>query len=94
MRASLNLTTALLRCTLAFFRSRREQAIVELTLRQQLAAYAQKQTKPKLTPLDRAFWVALLRFWPRWSTRELRFRPLVIVKPISRANGQPLAARS
>ena len=45
MQALLNFTTALLRCSLAFFRSRNEQAIVELALRQQLATYA--QTRPK-----------------------------------------------
>jgi hypothetical protein len=61
MRALVNLTTALIRCTVAFLRSRSDQAIVELALRQQLATCAQKQTKPKLTPLDRAFWVALFR---------------------------------
>jgi putative transposase len=75
MRALLNLTTALLRCTLAFFRSHGEQAMVELALRQQLAIYAQNKTKPKLTPLDRTFWVTLFRFWPRWRDT------LVIVKP-------------
>ena len=75
MRALLNLTTALLRCTLALFRSRNSQAIVELALRQQLATYAQKPTRPQLTPLDRSFWIALLLFWPRWRDT------LVIVKP-------------
>ena len=60
---------------LAFFRSRNQQAIVELDLRQQLATYAQTRPKPKLTPLDRAFWVALFRLWPRWK------EVLVIVKP-------------
>ncbi len=75
MQALLNLTAALLRCALAFIRSRNEQAIVELTLRQQLATYAQTGSKPKLTPLDRAFWVALFRFWPHWRDT------LVIVKP-------------
>ena len=75
MQALLNLTFALLRCSLAFFRRRNEQAVVELALRQQLATYAQKQSKPKLTPLDRAFWVALFRFWLGWKD------VLVIVKP-------------
>ena len=75
MRALPNSATLLLRCSLAFFRSRREQAIVELVLRQQLATYAQKRSKPGLTPLDRVFWVALLRFWPGWKDA------LVIVKP-------------
>ncbi len=75
MRALLNFATLLLRCSLAFFRSHNEQVIVELALRQQLAAYAQKQRNPKVTPLDRAFWVALSRLWPRWRDT------LVIVKP-------------
>ena len=75
MRALLLIISALLRCGAAFFRSRNQQAIVELALRQQIAAYVQKQTKPKLTPLDRAFSVALLRFWPHWRDT------LVIVKP-------------
>jgi transposase InsO family protein len=75
MRALLNLTTALLRCTLAFFRSRKEQATVEVALREQLGTYAQTRPKPRLTSVDRTFWVALLRFWPRWK------EGLVIVKP-------------
>jgi hypothetical protein len=57
------------------FRSRKEQAIVELALRQQLAALSQRKSKPKITPLDRVFWVAPFRFWPLWK------RVLVIVKP-------------
>jgi len=65
MQALLRFPTLLLPCVLAFFRDRSEQAIVELALRQQLAAYAHKQSKPRLTPLDRAFWVALHRLWPR-----------------------------
>jgi hypothetical protein len=75
VRVLLSLISALLRCALAFFRSRNEQAIVELALRQQLATYALQKTRPRLTPLDRAFWVALFRFWPRWKDT------LVIVKP-------------
>ncbi len=66
MQAFRNLTLALLRCSLAFLRSRSEQVIVEMAPRQQLAAYSQTRSRPKLTPLDRAFWVALFRFWPRW----------------------------
>jgi transposase InsO family protein len=44
MRALLRFTTLLLRCLPAFFRSRNEQAIVELALRQQLATYAQARS--------------------------------------------------
>ncbi len=59
----------------ALFRSRGEQAIVELALRQQLATYSSKQSSPRLTALDRTFGVALSRIWPRW--RDF----LVIVQP-------------
>ena len=67
MRILVRFAALLLHCALAFFRSHREQAIVDLALRQQLAAYAQKRTRPKLSPLDRAFWVVLSRLWPRWK---------------------------
>ena len=59
----------------SFLRSRRDQTIVELALRQQLAVYAHKHRRPHHVPIDRAFWVALARFWPRWKNS------LVIVKP-------------
>lgn len=56
-----NFAALILRSALAVIRSRGEQAIVELALRQQLATCLQKRSKPPLTPLDRAFWVALSR---------------------------------
>ena len=71
----LKLATTLFRCVLAFFRSRKEQAIIELALRQQLATYAQKGPKPRITPVDRIFWAFLSRTWSSW--REA----LVIVQP-------------
>ena len=77
MEGLLRLIAILLRSALAFFRSRGLQAIVELALRQQVAVYSQTKPKPRPRPLDRAFWVALHRLWPRW--REV----LVIVKPDS-----------
>jgi len=75
MEGLLRLIAMLLRAALAFFRSRGQQVIVELALRQQVAVYCQTKPKPRPRPLDRAFWVALHRLWPRW--REV----LVIVKP-------------
>ena len=65
----------LLRCIPAFFRSRNNQAIIELALRQQLATYALKGPKPRITSVDRIFWVFLSRIWSGW--REA----LVIVQP-------------
>jgi len=61
-----DVTRVLIRCmsivlasVRALFRSRREQAIVELALRQQLATYSVQRSRSRLTPVDRAFWVAL-----------------------------------
>ncbi len=65
----------LLRCVPAFFRNRNDQAIVELALRQQLATFSLKGPKPRITSVDRTFWVFLSRIWSGW--REA----LVIVQP-------------
>jgi transposase InsO family protein len=64
----------------ALFRSRSEQAIVELTLRQQLATYASKPSRPRLTPLDRTFWIILSRCWPRWKACLVIVQPETVVR--------------
>jgi len=75
MQTVLRFLALVVRCARAWFRSHNEQLIVELALRQQLATYSQTKSMPRITPLDRVFWVALFRFWPRWRNT------LVIVKP-------------
>jgi transposase InsO family protein len=75
MWAAATLVIAILRSVFALFRSRRDQALLELALRQQLEVYARRHRRPRLSPLDRAFWVALVHLWPRWK------QALVIVKP-------------
>ena len=71
----LKLATILLRCIPAFFRSRNKQALVELALRQQLASFARKGRRPRISPADRVFWVFLSRSWLEW--KEI----LVFVQP-------------
>ena len=58
----LRLTTIFLRCVPALFRSRNEQALVELALRQQLATFTLKGPKPRITPADRTL-LRLMTFW-------------------------------
>ena len=53
MSAAASLAIAILRSVLALFRSRQEQAVVELALRQQLAVYAHRHPRPRLSP-----WIA------------------------------------
>jgi transposase InsO family protein len=80
MRTVVTLVVSILRSIPALFRSREEQAVVELALRQQLSLYAQKRPRPRLSPLDRTFWVALSRLWPRWKDNLVIVRPETVVR--------------
>ena len=80
MWALASLAISILRGVLALFRRRQEQAIVELALRQQLAIYARRHSRPHLSPLDRAFWVALSRLWPRWRSALVVVRPDTVIR--------------
>jgi len=80
LRSWLTLFARALRSTLAFFRSRENQALVELALRQQLAVYIHKRPRPRLSPLDRAFWVALSRLWPQWRGTLIVVRPDTVIR--------------
>ncbi|MEE8416380.1 MAG: integrase core domain-containing protein [Desulfobacterales bacterium] len=57
------------------FRSKNDLIIENLALRQQLAACRTKKIKPKLSDMDRSFWVALREVWSNWTDT------LIIVKP-------------
>lgn len=69
------LLSAIISASRAAFRSRSDLVIENLALRQQLAVLKAKKPRPRLTPLDRAFWVLVRRTWARWS------EALIIVKP-------------
>jgi transposase InsO family protein len=80
LRALALLLVSMLHSCPALFRSRQEQALVELALRQQLAVYVQRHPRPRLSPLDRAFWVALSRLWPRWRSVLVLVQPETVVR--------------
>jgi putative transposase len=80
MRTLVRFVAMLLHGIVAFLRSREDQAIVELALRQQLSVYAQGRPRPRLSPLDRAFWVALSRLWPSWKDHLVVVRPETVVR--------------
>jgi YVTN family beta-propeller protein len=72
--------------------SRRELALENLALRQQLAIVQRKTKRPKLSNADRAFWVALCGLWPDWhnallivkpETREIVYRIATGIDPVS-----------
>jgi transposase InsO family protein len=74
-RILLSFICALLRST----KSRRELALENLVLRQQLAVLKRSVKRPKLTASDRAFWSILLRWWPRWRDALVIVRPATVV---------------
>jgi hypothetical protein len=76
----LKLTTIFLRCIPAFFRSRNEQVIVELALRQQLATFTEKGRRPRITPADRGFWVLLSQMWSGWKEALVVVQPDTVVR--------------
>jgi len=76
----LTFVIAFLRASAALFRTREEQAVIELALRQQLAIYAHHQARPRLSGIDRTFWVFLSRIWPRWKTALVVVRPETVVR--------------
>jgi putative transposase len=57
------------------FKQRRELAVENLALRQQLALFNRNHKRLRIRRMDRLFWVWISRIWERW--REL----LIVVKP-------------
>ena len=80
MWAAATFAIAILRSLIVLFRSRQNQAIVELALRRQLAIYAHRHPRPRLSRLDRALWVALSRFWPRWKNALVVVQPETVIR--------------
>src|SRR5260370_10874171 len=60
-------------------RTRRELALENLALRQQLAVWKGRQPRPRLTAMDRIFWVVLSRLWKSWRKSLQLVRPETVV---------------
>ena len=57
----------LLAAATSALKPRRDLALENLALRQQLAILKRKRQRPHLTAGDRLFWVTLSRVWKQWS---------------------------
>jgi transposase InsO family protein len=57
----------------------RELALENLALRQQLAVCKARQPRPRLTEIDRIFWVLLSRLWTGWRDSLLVVRPETVI---------------
>ena len=60
-------------------RTHRESALENLALRQQLAVCKARQPRPRLTEMDRIFWVLLSRLWTGWRHSLQLVRPETVV---------------
>jgi transposase InsO family protein len=61
-------------------RTHRELALENLALRQQLAVWKARQPRPRLTEMDRIFWVVLSRLWKDWRSSLQVVRPETVVR--------------
>jgi len=61
-------------------RTHRELALENLALRQQLAVWKARQSRPRLTKMDRIFWVLLSRLWTNWRHSLQLVRPETVVR--------------
>lgn len=69
-----------LRAILRLFRSRRELLVENLALRQQLIVFKRRNQRPKLSALDKLFWVLAPRFWSDWKESLLVVAPETVVR--------------
>src|SRR5215472_3285697 len=61
------------------FHSRQSLLLENLALRQQLAVLKRRHPRPRLSPLDRLFWVLARRFWSAWTQALLVVTPETVV---------------
>src|SRR6266446_10091069 len=69
----------LIRTLRSTVRTHRELALENLALRQQLAVWKARQPRPRLTAMDRIFWVTLSRLWKSWRSSLRMARPETVV---------------
>ena len=62
------------------FNSRQSLLLENLALRQQLAVLQRRRPRPKLSPLDKLFWVLARRFWSAWKQALLVVTPETVVR--------------
>src|SRR5438034_9628347 len=69
----------LLRTFRSAVRTRRELALENLALRQQLAVWKAREPRPRLREMDRIFWVFLSRLWTGWRHSLQVVRPETVI---------------
>src|SRR5262245_3319151 len=62
------------------FRLRRDLALENLALRQQLAIYQRLHPRPQLRMSDRLFWIWLSKVWGPWQSALLIVKPETVIR--------------
>ena len=62
------------------FRSRRDLLIENLALRQQIVVLKRKHPRPRLTALDRSFWLLARLLWSSWRQSLILVSPDTVVR--------------
>jgi len=70
----------LLGWVISAFRSRGELLLENLALRQQLLALHAKRPRPRLSSVDRLFWVVLREVWSGWKRSLILVTPETVVR--------------
>lgn len=65
---------------LSAFKTRRQLALENLVLRQQLAVYKQSRRRPQLSDADRAFWKAISSIWTSWRQTLVVVQPATVIR--------------
>src|SRR6202022_19253 len=63
-----------------FFRSRQNLLLENLALRQQITVLKRRHPRPKLSPLDKLFWLLARKFWSAWKQSLLVVTPETVVR--------------
>ena len=77
--AMFSIVTALVGTLLSAFKSRAGLVAENLALRQQLATLKRTVPRPRLCPVDRAFWILLSRVWSRWTDVLAIVQPATVI---------------
>src|ERR1019366_8705180 len=75
----LTILEAALGALLAALRPRARLVAETLLLRQQLAILRRTHPRPRLRPIDRAFWVVISRIWSRWADTLAIVQPATVI---------------
>jgi putative transposase len=76
----LDIVIALIRALASVLGNRKDLALENLALRQQLAVARRHMKKSNLTDWDRVFWIVLTRCWSRWRDVVFVVKPDTVVR--------------